>query len=69
MACFDLDKLTVDVLAEYESYPALELAKMWEYRKFILHQIIACKGGNQYEQHRPLEVKKADEERAAKLVK
>ena len=67
--CFDLDKLTVDVLAEYESYPALELAKMWEYRKFILHQIIACKGGNQYEQHRPREVKKADEERAAKRVK
>ena len=66
---FELDKLTLDVLAEYKSYPALELAKMWEYRKYVLRQIIACGGGNQYEQHRPLEVKKADEERAAKRVK
>ena len=66
---FDLDKLTVDVLTEYENYPPLELAKMWEYRKYVLGQIIACGGGNQYEQHRPPEVKKADEERAAKRMK
>jgi hypothetical protein len=66
---FDLDKLTLDVLAEYENYPALELAKMWEYRKYVLRQIIACGGGNQYEQHRPLDTKKADEERAAKRLK
>ena len=66
---FDLDKLTLDVFAEYENYPALELAKMWEYRKYVLRQIIACGGGNQYDQHRPLAVKKADEERAAKRGK
>ena len=40
-------------LSEFESYPALELAKMWEYRKYVLEQIVACGGGNQYEQQAP----------------
>lgn len=70
---FDVDQLTVDVLSEFESYPALELAKMWEYRKYVLEQIVACGGGNQYEQQappdRPREVKLADEARAAKRLK
>ena len=40
--------------------PPSSSPKMWEYREFVLRQIIACGGGNQYEQHRPLDVKKAE---------
>ena len=64
-----MDQLTVDVLSEFKSYPAIELCKMWEYRQYVLKQIVACGGGNQYDQHRPREVKLADEARAAKRLK
>lgn len=64
---FDTDKLAADVLHEYHKYPARELAKMWEYLKYVHRQIIKIGGGNWYDQHRPIDEKHAAEKRIADL--
>ena len=43
---FDEDKLAQDVEREYIKYAPQELAKMWEYLKYVHRQVIKCDSGN-----------------------
>ena len=64
---FDVDKLAQDVEREYLNYAPQELAKMWEYLKYVHRQVIKCDGANWYPQHREIDEKHAAEKRVAQL--
>ena len=49
---FDVERLCQDVLASFEDYPGEKLEEMWEYKRWVMSQIVACDGGNDYKRHR-----------------
>jgi len=49
---FDKDQLVKDVLAAAAAYPTEQLEKMWDYKSYVMEQVKASKGGNDYPRHR-----------------
>ena len=49
---FDKEQLVKDVLAAAAAYPTEQLEKMWDYKSYVMEQVKASKGGNDYPRHR-----------------
>ena len=49
---FDKEQLVKDVFAAVAAYPAEQLEKMWDYKSYVMDQVKASKGGNDYPRHR-----------------
>jgi hypothetical protein len=49
---FDKDQLVKDVLAAAAAYSTEQLEKMWDYKSYVMEQVKASKGGNDYPRHR-----------------
>ena len=44
--------LVKDVFAAVAAYPTEQLEKMWDYKSYVMEQVKASKGGNDYPRHR-----------------
>ena len=49
---FDKEQLVKDVLAAAAAYSSEQLEKMWAYKTYVMEQVLAAKGGNDYPRHR-----------------
>ena len=53
-AVWNKEQLVRDVMKAALSYPAEQLAKMWDYKSDIMEKVVGANGGNNYERHRSL---------------
>ena len=44
--------LVKDVFAAVAAYPTEQLEKIWDYKSYVMEQVKASKGGNDYPRHR-----------------
>ena len=49
---FDKEQLVRDVKAAYAAYSPEQLEKMWDYKSYVMQQVHATNGGNDYPRHR-----------------
>ena len=52
-AVWDKEQLVEHVMQAKDDYPAEKLAEMWDYKSYIMGAVLAAKGGNDYDRHRP----------------